>query len=217
MPVEQPQYDVALSFAGEDRPFAASLAEILRTKGVRVFYDALEPKDLWGKDLSEHLRSVYSRSSVCVILLSKASTSKPWVMFESRTALARAAQDDSIVVLPVRLDDSDLPPLLTTIASLDASRHNIAEIAEIIRKKVDLPKDSTGREAVPSDKADYHVISRTGGWVVRAAGAERGSRVMKTQAEAIEFARDLARRRSANEVIVHKKDGSVERRLSTRS
>jgi hypothetical protein len=217
MPVEQPKYDVALSFADEDRPFAASLAEILRTKGVRVFYDALEPADLWGKDLSEHLRSVYSRSRICVILLSKASTSKPWVMFESRTAMARAAQDDSIDVLPVRLDDSDLPPLLTTSALLDARQHNVAEIAEVIRKKVDLPKDKTGREAVAPDKADYHVISRPGGWVVKAASAERGSRVMKTQAEAIEFARDLARRRSANEVIVHKEDGSVERRLSTRS
>ena len=51
----------------------------------------------------------------------------------------------------------------------------------------------------------------------KAASAERGSRVMKTQAEAIKFARSLARRRSANEVIVHKEDGSVERRLSTRS
>jgi hypothetical protein len=80
-----------------------------------------------------------------------------------------------------------------------------------------LAKESTGREAVASDKADYHVISRTGGWVVKAASAERGSRVMKSQAEAIKFARSLARRRSANEVVVHKEDGSVERRLSTRS
>jgi len=216
MPTETLPYDVALSFADEDRAFAASLAKILRAEGVRVFYDTLEPAALWGKDLSEHLRTVYSGSRVCVLLLSKASTSTPWVRFESRVAMARAAQDDSIIVIPVRLDDSDFPPLLTTIAALDARQCSIDEIAELVRKKVALAKDTTGREAAASNKPDYHVISRTGGWVVKAASAERGSRVMKTRSEAIKFARGLALRNSANEVIVHKEDGSVERRLSTR-
>jgi hypothetical protein len=217
MQTERPLYDVALSFASEDRAVAAALAESLRAKGVRVFYDAFEPGALWGKDLSDHLRSVYNGSRVCVLLLSNAYTSKPWAMFESRAAMARAAQDDSIVVLPVRLDASKLPPPFTTIAALDARHHDIAEIAELIEKRVDLARDGTGREAVAADRPDYHVISRTDGWVVKAANAERGSRVMKTQAEAIHFARDLARRHSANEVIVHKEDGSVKRRLSTRS
>ncbi len=193
-----------------------SLAEILRAKGVRVFYDAFEPAALWGKDLSEHLRTVYNGSRVCVLLLSKASTSTPWVRFESRAAMARAVQDDSIIVIPVRLDDSDLPPLLTTIAALDARQDSIDDIAELIRKKVNSAKDITAHEVAVSNKADYHVISRTGGWVVKAASAERGSRVMKSRAEAIKFARDLALRNSANEVIVHKEDGSVERRLPTR-
>jgi hypothetical protein len=217
MPTEVRSYDVALSFAGEDRAFAASLAGILRAKHMRVFYDASEPAALWGNDLSEHLRSLYFRSRVCVLLLSKASTLEPWVMFESQIVLARAAQDNSIIVVPVRLDETELPPIFTAINPLDARQHNIDEIAELIRKKVDLAKHSAEPKAVPSGKLDYHVISRTGGWVVRAERAERGSRVMKTQAEAIKFARDLARRKSANEVIVHKEDGSVERRLSTGS
>ena len=61
MPREIPPYDIALSVAGEDRSFAASLAEILRAKGLRVFYDALEPAALSGKDLSEHLKERIQR------------------------------------------------------------------------------------------------------------------------------------------------------------
>ena len=35
-------YDIALSFAGEDRSFAEELAVILKNKGINVFYDAFE-------------------------------------------------------------------------------------------------------------------------------------------------------------------------------
>jgi len=35
-------YDVALSFAGPDRPMAEGLADILVASGVRVFYDKFE-------------------------------------------------------------------------------------------------------------------------------------------------------------------------------
>ena len=44
-------YDVALSFAGEDRPYVQAVAETLRSLKARVFYDAFEEADLWGKDL----------------------------------------------------------------------------------------------------------------------------------------------------------------------
>lgn len=36
-------YEIALSFAGEDRPFVDAVATELRAKGVRIFYDAFEP------------------------------------------------------------------------------------------------------------------------------------------------------------------------------
>lgn len=36
-------YDVCLSFAGEDRDFVDKVAEDLRVSGCRVFYDRFEP------------------------------------------------------------------------------------------------------------------------------------------------------------------------------
>jgi hypothetical protein len=44
------EYDVALSFAGEDREYAEELANALRGKA-NVFYDGFEKAKLWGEDL----------------------------------------------------------------------------------------------------------------------------------------------------------------------
>jgi hypothetical protein len=46
------QYDVALSFAGEDRQYVSDIADRLRNNGIRVFYDLYEQATLWGKDLT---------------------------------------------------------------------------------------------------------------------------------------------------------------------
>ena len=43
------KYEVALSFAGEDRSFAETVAEGLREHGIAVFYDNYEPEQLWVK------------------------------------------------------------------------------------------------------------------------------------------------------------------------
>ncbi len=52
-------YEIALSFAGEDRQYADNLANLLTEKGVRVFYDKYEQAELWGKDSYQHLQVVY--------------------------------------------------------------------------------------------------------------------------------------------------------------
>jgi hypothetical protein len=55
-------YEIALSFAGEDRAYVEMVADGLRGRGVTVFYDDYEKVEIWGKNLYEHLISVYSPS-----------------------------------------------------------------------------------------------------------------------------------------------------------
>jgi hypothetical protein len=43
------EFDVALSFAGEDRANAERLAKLLRESNVRVFYDEFVKATLWGR------------------------------------------------------------------------------------------------------------------------------------------------------------------------
>ena len=86
-------YDVALSFAGEDRALAARIAELCRSTGMTVFYDAYEQASLWGKDLTSHLDTIYRKNAqYCIVFISEAYVRKSWTRHEIRSALARAIE-----------------------------------------------------------------------------------------------------------------------------
>jgi hypothetical protein len=61
-PVSRCEFEVALSFAGEDRAYVEMVARFLKAHGLSLFYDEDLQTSLWGKDLYSHLSSVYSHS-----------------------------------------------------------------------------------------------------------------------------------------------------------
>ena len=58
-----------------------------------------------------------------------------------------------------------------------------------------------------------HVVPRDGKWAVRKTGADRVTRRFDTQREAIEAARELARKQKT-ELYIHGKDGRIRERDS---
>ncbi|PZQ97213.1 MAG: hypothetical protein DI533_15245 [Cereibacter sphaeroides] len=60
---------------------------------------------------------------------------------------------------------------------------------------------------------DQHVVPRGNKWGVRSSGAEKVSRLYGTQQEAIDQARDKARRDGA-ELYIHGRDGRIRERNS---
>ncbi len=142
-------YEIALSFAGEQREFVAQVAERLVELGVRVFYDDYEKEVLWGKDLYEHLAWVYSKAArYCILFISFAYANRVWTTHERRNAQERALQGNEDYILPVRFDDTEIPGLRSTVAYLDATKVSPRDIADFARKKLGsfrrknyLPKD----------------------------------------------------------------------------
>lgn len=62
--------------------------------------------------------------------------------------------------------------------------------------------------------AGKHVVPRPNGeWAVRNSRAARATRVFDTQAEAIKFGRDAARREGV-ELYIHREDGTIQARAS---
>ena len=113
-------YDVAISFAGEERDVARNLSAALKVFGLRVFLDEDEQDKLWGVDNLEFFSDLFlKRSEFCVMLISKSYLEKPWTTLERRAALARAMQERQSYILPIRFDDSELPGLLPTIGYQD--------------------------------------------------------------------------------------------------
>ncbi len=43
------KYDIALSFAGENREYVDMVARLLKEKGISVFYDSFEKANMWGE------------------------------------------------------------------------------------------------------------------------------------------------------------------------
>src|SRR5271156_6159121 len=88
-------YDVCLSFAGEDRKYVRAVADELRNAGVRVFYDEYEEVMLWGKVLFQHLDYVYQQAArFCVVFISSCYAEKLWTKHEIKSAQARAFSMD---------------------------------------------------------------------------------------------------------------------------
>jgi tetratricopeptide (TPR) repeat protein len=144
------EYDVAISFAGEDRALAHSLANELYFKyGLIVFYDDYEQAKLIGKNLTEYLVDIYkNKASYCVILISKHYREKRWTRHEWRAAQARAFEEpDSDYILPVRIDETDLPGLLPTTGYISISEHGVEKVSKLIYEKV-------------SDVANHHKAIR---------------------------------------------------------
>ena len=131
------EFEVALSFAGEDRAYVERVADKLRDMGLRVFHDKYESVTLWGKNLYDHLREVYTdRAQFVVIFISQHYKAKVWTNHERESAQARAFREKKEYILPVRFDSTRLPGLLDTIGYLDAKHNTADRLAQLIRAKL---------------------------------------------------------------------------------
>lgn len=134
------KYDVAISFAGEDRSIAEALSDFLIEKDLSVFYDRLEEHNLLGKNLFTYLQTIYRDSAqFCVVLVSehylrKAWTLHEWEQIQERVLKGRPAKSLEYL-LPIRLDDVELPGLNSLTGFVDYRTHGARETANVIYRK----------------------------------------------------------------------------------
>jgi len=131
------EYDVSLSFAGENRAYVRRVAAALRRRGIRVFFDEYEEAALWGKDLYSHLTDIYGRAArFCVLFASKAYARKVWTNHERASAQERAISEHTEYILPARFDDTAIPGLRSTVHYIDLRRTTAPALAELIKSKI---------------------------------------------------------------------------------
>lgn len=139
--MESDIYDVALSFAGEDRTYVEKVALFLRENSISVFYDNFEEEKLWGQDLVKYLQDIYAHKCVfCVIFISKYYIQKPWTNYESAIAMERMLEcsaKNTEYILPVQFDDSKMPGILNTRGVINALEKSPEQLGELIIKKIE--------------------------------------------------------------------------------
>ena len=166
-------YDVALSFAGKDRPYVAKVAGLLKAAGVTVFYDDAEAVTLWGKDLYEHLSDVYqNQARYTVMFVSDAYAERIWTNHERKAAQARALKEKGEYILPARFDATPIPGLMPTIGYIELRNLDAEDFARLILRKLE-------REVPSLDQPDRdNIVSLPGEQVgARETIRERASRL----------------------------------------
>ena len=134
---ESSLYDVALSFAGEDRLYVDEVARHLEAVGVRVFYDQFETVSLWGRDLYQLLAEIYSRRArFTVVFVSHHYAEKRWTSHELRAAQEKAFRESADSILPARFDDTELPGVFETTGFIDLRELEPHAFGRIVHQRV---------------------------------------------------------------------------------
>jgi len=101
-------FDVFLSYSRADAPNAQRLVQLLRSRGLKVFFDRdyLTPGQAWPTLLEKHLRAC---RAVAICLGPEGLG--PWQQREQYVALDRQVQEDHFPVIPLLLPGAKDPPL----------------------------------------------------------------------------------------------------------
>ncbi|MDX1956927.1 MAG: TIR domain-containing protein [Leptospiraceae bacterium] len=133
---DQFDYDVVISFAGEDRLIAEEIVKELKERKISIFYDTDPEADLWGKDLYAHLAYIYGKAGkYCIMILSQNYAQKLWTNHERQNAQARAFREKREYILPIRLDSTEIPGIAETIGYIEYN-NSPSEIADKVLIKL---------------------------------------------------------------------------------
>jgi TIR domain len=137
--MEDKEYDLAFSFAGEHREYVERTVNACKALGLKVFYDKDKNNDWWGNNFIREQRSVYSsRTRYFVPFISTEYLSKPIPMDEFSSAMMTAVEQVDGYILPVLMDDTQVPAdlLHPHTGYLRAKDYTPAELAKQFQQRV---------------------------------------------------------------------------------
>jgi len=122
---------IFVSYSYDDKSFVVWLVERLAQEDLSVWYDMDEINvgDSLNKKIEEGIKS----SSFIIIVLSKSGVKSKWVNYELNTALVYSAQKQGVKILPVLIDDADIPPNLSSIRYADFTKNKDLALQELIK------------------------------------------------------------------------------------
>ena len=115
---------VFMSHNSRDKAFVRRLANKLKVDGIDVWLDEIEIKI--GESIHQKVNDGIAKSDFFAIVLSQSSVDSKWVQDELSSASSiEKYQDRGIFILPILIEECDVPPLL-----LDRRYANFSEDEE---------------------------------------------------------------------------------------
>lgn len=131
------EYDIGLSFAGEQRQYVERVAEELDYRGIRVYYDAYDQANLWGRNLAEYFAALFQeKCRYCIVFSSKEYAKKMWPTFELENALKKVTEGYKNFILPVKFDDTIVPGIPYTTHYIDANSCSPVMVSQLAAQKL---------------------------------------------------------------------------------
>ncbi len=127
---------IFMCHASEDKPFVDRLITELDRRALHAWYDKREI--LVGDSIVGRINDALASAGFLVVVLSSRSIIVPWVSRELNSTLMRQLGQKHIAVLPVLVEDCDLPPLIADLKYADFRQSfdsGLAELVAAIRRK----------------------------------------------------------------------------------
>ncbi len=132
-------YDVFISYSHKDLYFAQSLTQLLREKGINVWFDKGQLRI--GDSMLSQIESALENSRFYLLLISPDFPTDQWQSFEMGVSLSRSFSGDSrILPLYIRggVNKSALPSGISNLQGMDVEKlsmeYLVSKITEIVQK-----------------------------------------------------------------------------------
>ncbi len=112
------------------------------------------------EDLIDHLVNIYSRKArYCVLFISQNYPLKKWTKVERMAAQERALRDANEYILPLKLDDTQVPGIAETTGFRDLREHPMEDIVNLLEQKLMKAKVQSDRTPRSHDLRSGNVSS----------------------------------------------------------
>src|SRR5712691_6770427 len=134
---------VFISYSHQDERFATRLAAQLVKHKARVWIDQWELHV--GDSLLERIQAAMQGASALIVILSKAAVDSEWCKKELSSGLLRELEERKVVVLPVLMEDCQIPLFVRGKRYADFRHDFDRGLQDILEAVAAVTSDSLGR------------------------------------------------------------------------
>lgn len=144
---------IFISYNHADKNTAESLAKILVQAKQNVWIDTWELNA--GDSLIEKIEDALGGADAILVLLSKTSTQSEWCRKELRSGLLRELEEKSVLVIPIVLDDCEIPLFVREKLWIDFRKNKDEQLNLLLRSLERISNPAQGRTETPEFHVDW--------------------------------------------------------------
>jgi len=138
---------IFVSYSRKDRSYVEQIVDQLKLNGheIVVDVDSISAGQNWQQTLAEGLKI----SDVFIAFISSNSVTSQNVLIEIGAARAYASESDRMLVIPIVIDEVQVPPAIQSLLYIGALEFNVAEVVGKIEEAI---ARFVGRKAAEEEK-----------------------------------------------------------------